>query len=122
MRVSVSVGSAYYDGENWDDVVAYVVAADRLGVMDKAPDELIPALWAEAARALDLGDMQPAAARINKERRATFDQSPEGVAKRPAARTPIANLMLAGDCTRTGLPATIEGAIRSGEVAARLAS
>jgi F420-dependent oxidoreductase-like protein len=32
MRVSVSVGSAYYDGENWDDVVSYVVAADRLGV------------------------------------------------------------------------------------------
>lgn len=32
MRVSVSVGSAYYDGENWDDTVAYVQAADRLGV------------------------------------------------------------------------------------------
>jgi len=32
MRVSVSVGSAYYDGENWDDLVAYVQAADRLGV------------------------------------------------------------------------------------------
>ena len=32
MRISVSVGSAYYDGENWDDVVAYVKAADRLGV------------------------------------------------------------------------------------------
>jgi alkanesulfonate monooxygenase SsuD/methylene tetrahydromethanopterin reductase-like flavin-dependent oxidoreductase (luciferase family) len=32
VRVSVSVGSAYYDGENWDDVVSYVVAADRLGV------------------------------------------------------------------------------------------
>jgi len=32
MKVSVSVGSAYYDGENWDDVVAYVKAADRLGL------------------------------------------------------------------------------------------
>lgn len=32
MRVSVSVGSAYYDGENWSDVVTYVQAADRLGV------------------------------------------------------------------------------------------
>jgi F420-dependent oxidoreductase-like protein len=32
MRTSVSVGSAYYDGENWDDVVAYVQAAERLGV------------------------------------------------------------------------------------------
>lgn len=32
MRVAVSVGSAYYDGENWGDVVEYVQAADRLGV------------------------------------------------------------------------------------------
>lgn len=32
MKVAVSVGSAYYDGENWDDVVTYVRAADRLGV------------------------------------------------------------------------------------------
>ena len=32
MRISISVGSAYYDGSNWDDVVAYVKAADQLGV------------------------------------------------------------------------------------------
>ena len=32
MKVAVSVGSAYYDGESWDDLVEYVKAADRLGV------------------------------------------------------------------------------------------
>lgn len=32
MKISVSVGSAYYDGENWQDIVDYVKAADRLGV------------------------------------------------------------------------------------------
>lgn len=32
MKISVSVGSAYYDGENWPDIVEYVKAADRLGV------------------------------------------------------------------------------------------
>lgn len=32
MKISISVGSAYYDGENWGDLVAYVQAADRLGV------------------------------------------------------------------------------------------
>ena len=32
MRISISVGSAYYDGEHWNDLVDYVVAADRLGV------------------------------------------------------------------------------------------
>ncbi len=103
------------------DVVSLTIsAADRLGVMDQAPADLIPELWAEAARALNLGDTTFVAARINKERRATFDQSPEGVARRPDARTPIKNLVLAGDSTRTGLPATIEGAVRSGETGARL--
>lgn len=32
MRISVSVGSAYYNGENWGDLVEYVQAADRLGL------------------------------------------------------------------------------------------
>ncbi|MEL7157283.1 MAG: LLM class flavin-dependent oxidoreductase [Actinomycetota bacterium] len=32
MRVAISVGSAYYNGENWEDIVSYVKAADRLGV------------------------------------------------------------------------------------------
>lgn len=104
------------------DVVSLTVsAADRLGLMGRAPEELIPVLWAEAARALNL-TRPHGAARVNKERRATFDQSPAGNARRPAARTPLANLALAGDATATGLPATIEGAIRSGETAARLAA
>ena len=32
MKVSISVGSAYYDGSNWEGLVEYVQAADRLGV------------------------------------------------------------------------------------------
>jgi len=58
---------------------------------------------------------------IVKERRATFDATPEQDAKRPKAQTAWNNLILAGDWTDTGLPATIEGAIRSGETAAKLA-
>ena len=56
--------------------------------------------------------------RIVKERRATFAQTPAAAAGRPGAGTPWANLHLAGDWTATGLPATIEGAVRSGEQAA----
>ncbi|MEM7056977.1 MAG: hydroxysqualene dehydroxylase HpnE [Pseudomonadota bacterium] len=104
------------------DVVSLTVsAADRLGVMDKAPDDLIPLLWAETAQALNLSGGYKTA-RVNKERRATIDQSPAEAAKRPSARTPLENLVLAGDATDTGLPATIEGAIRSGETAAQLAA
>jgi uncharacterized protein with NAD-binding domain and iron-sulfur cluster len=58
---------------------------------------------------------------IVKEKRATFAATVEQDAKRPAAKTAWTNLVLAGDWTQTGLPATIEGAIRSGFKAADLA-
>ncbi len=105
------------------DVASVTIsAASALGVAGEAGDELIPELWSATARALGLGPgARYEAARINKERRATFDQSPAGVAKRLAPRTALANLVLAGDATATGLPATIEGAVRSGERAAALA-
>ena len=106
------------------DVASLTVSAsDALGLDREDPATLLPRLWDETRRALGLPDeMQYVAARLNKERRATFDQSPAGEARRPGARTALANLWLAGDATDTGLPATIEGAIRSGETAARLAA
>jgi zeta-carotene desaturase len=55
---------------------------------------------------------------VMREADATFACDPEAEALRPAARTPIAGLFLAGDWTATGLPATIEGAVRSGVRAA----
>jgi squalene-associated FAD-dependent desaturase len=57
--------------------------------------------------------------RVVKEKRATFAATAEQELRRPEARTSMAaNLALAGDWTDTGLPATIEGAIRSGRSAA----
>lgn len=97
-----------------------ISAADALGFMTADPDELARDLWAEVRQGLRRPDLTFATCRINKERRATFDQSPSGVARRPTARTPFSNVFLAGDATQTGLPATIEGAIRSGETAAGL--
>jgi squalene-associated FAD-dependent desaturase len=55
---------------------------------------------------------------VIKERWATFSPSCEAEALRPPARTPVKGLYLAGDWTATGLPATIEGAVRSGYAAA----
>jgi zeta-carotene desaturase len=57
-------------------------------------------------------------AHVVKEVRATFSARPGLEARRPAARTGIPNLFLAGDWTRTGWPATMEGAVRSGYLAA----
>jgi uncharacterized protein with NAD-binding domain and iron-sulfur cluster len=59
---------------------------------------------------------------IVKERRATFAATPQQNRLRPPAATAWPNLFLAGDWTATGLPATIEGAIRSGNTAAKLAT
>jgi squalene-associated FAD-dependent desaturase len=56
---------------------------------------------------------------VQREPAATFASTPELEALRPGPVTPIPGLYLAGDWTATGLPATIEGAVRSGERAAR---
>ncbi len=56
-----------------------------------------------------------------RERRATFLATPKADRARPGADSGLPGLMLAGDWTATGLPATLEGAVRSGEAAAELA-
>ena len=55
---------------------------------------------------------------VVKEPRATFLGRPGQAARRPGPASPIRNLFLAGDWTATGLPATLEGAVRSGDEAA----
>jgi zeta-carotene desaturase len=73
----------------------------------------------------ELGEFFPVArdaklekAHVVKEVRATFSARPGLEAYRPIAQTPLANLVLAGDWTRSGWPATMEGAVRSGYLAA----
>jgi squalene-associated FAD-dependent desaturase len=53
------------------------------------------------------------------EKRATFSPLPGVDRLRPTQRTGVDNLFLAGDFTRTGWPATMEGAVRSGYLAAQ---
>jgi hydroxysqualene dehydroxylase len=102
-----------------DDVVSVTVsAADRL--LAEAAEPLAAHLWAEVSRVLDLRGPLPAF-RVVKERRATIAATAASERLRPPARTPFRSLVLAGDWTRTGLPATLESAVRSGEAAARLA-
>jgi zeta-carotene desaturase len=73
----------------------------------------------------ELGEFFPAVraakvekAHVIKEVRATFSAAPGTEAKRPGVETPVKNLFLAGDWTRSGWPATMEGAVRSGYIAA----
>jgi zeta-carotene desaturase len=57
-------------------------------------------------------------AHVVKEVRATFSATPGVEQLRPGTRTALPNLFLAGDWTRSGWPATMEGAVRSGYLAA----
>jgi squalene-associated FAD-dependent desaturase len=66
-------------------------------------------------------DFRPVRAHVVRERHATLSLTPEVERARPDATTALPNLFLAGDWVRTGLPATIEGAVAAGMRAAQLA-
>ncbi len=104
-----------------DDVISLTVSASHAIGLDDVPNkEVVDRLWRETQIGLDIQNMPYEAVRVIRERRATPDQSPGAVAKRVKAETQYVNLTLAGDHTDTGLPATIEGSIRSGDKAASL--
>ena len=103
------------------DGVASVTVSAGEAIVDEQAEKIAVRMWPEAARVLDLGAWSLPPYRVVKEKRATFAQTPAEIARRPAAVTKWKNLFLAGDWTATGLPATMEGAVRSGETAARLA-
>jgi hypothetical protein len=102
-----------------DRISVTVSAADA--IVDEPREALAIRIWDDVCRALQIAAPLPSW-QIVKEKRATFAATPAQDALRPAARTSVRNLFLAGDWTRTGLPATLEGAIRSGDTAAHLAA
>src|SRR5205085_3228676 len=78
-----------------------------------AHEELLGAVPAARAATLVRGS-------VIREPRSTFSLAP-GQPPRPRTETAVNGLWLAGDWIDTGLPATIEGAVRSGHRAADLA-
>ena len=90
-------------------------AANRMA--DDAVENIVAAVWQDVRRVLNLPEAMPVW-RVVKERRATFAATAAQERRRPGAFVGLENLALAGDWTATGLPGTIEGAVRSGMVAA----
>lgn len=99
-----------------DRLSVTVSCADRL--LDEDREVLATTFWGDIRRALGIEAPLPPW-QIVKEKRATFAATPEQEKRRPGTRTRWPNLVLAGDWTATGLPATIEGSLQSGFAAAR---
>ena len=103
-----------------DHVSVTISAANNM--VDDPARSIAALVWPNVVDALGLPaamkDQMPPY-RVVKEKRATFAATARQDVRRPeAAAEMAANLVIAGDWTDTGLPATIEGAIRSGRTAA----
>jgi len=100
----------------FDDRISVTISgADRF--LQHKREEIAQMIWHDVKRVADIAaDLPPW--QIVRERRATFAATPSQNARRPGVRTAWRNLALAGDWTDTGLPATIESAVRSGNRAA----
>ncbi|MDB5504915.1 MAG: hypothetical protein JWR89_4817 [Tardiphaga sp.] len=94
-----------------------ISGADRL--IDVPREQLAQQIWDDICKVADITAELPPW-QIVRERRATFEATPGQNALRPGPVTKFKNLFLAGDWTDTGLPATIEGSVRSGDRAADL--
>jgi squalene-associated FAD-dependent desaturase len=103
-----------------------LVSSGAAPLVERTNAELIALAYEELASALPVPNVANVARRaqvlrasVVREPRATFSLAP-GQPARPATATPVRGFYLAGDWTDTGLPATIEGAVRSGHRAANL--
>jgi len=96
-----------------------LVASGARGLAAASPDDVLAEARSVLARHVPQALASPwLDALVTKEREATFAAAPQEQRARPGTATPIPNLFLAGDWTDTGLPATLESAILSGERAA----
>ncbi|HWF36907.1 MAG TPA: hydroxysqualene dehydroxylase HpnE [Candidatus Acidoferrales bacterium] len=112
-----------------DEICGPRSAGQYLQLVISASYDLVPRTRQEIIELCrrELADVLPATrdakvrkATVIKEVHATFSPGPGVDRWRPAQNIGIDNLFLAGDWTRTGWPATMEGAVRSGYLAAEV--
>jgi hydroxysqualene dehydroxylase len=95
-----------------------MVSSGAAAMVGLSNDELIDKASGELFEAMpELRDVRLTAAAVVREPRATFSLA-VGQPVRPSTETPVRGLLLAGDWIDTGLPGTIESAVRSGHRAA----
>ncbi len=105
-------------GDSGGQYLQLVISASY-GLLQKPRQEIVDICLAEVRHALPRArEAQLARSTVIKEAAATFSPEPGVDRWRPPQETRIGGLFLAGDWTRTGWPATMEGAVRSGYLAA----
>jgi squalene-associated FAD-dependent desaturase len=97
-----------------------IVISDADYLVDKSKEEIIKLVIYELTQYTNVKEENILQYKIIKEKRATFVPGVSTIDKRPNSKTSIKNLFLAGDWTNTGLPSTIESAVKSGRIAAEL--
>lgn len=97
-----------------------IVISDADSLVDKSKEEIIKLVIHELVQYTNIKEESILQYKIIKEKRATFVPGVSKIDKRPNSKTSIKNLFLAGDWINTGLPSTIESAVKSGRIAAEL--
>lgn len=97
-----------------------LVKSDADSLMDKSKEDIFELVKRELFRYCFIEQDDITGYRIIKEKRATFIPSNEILNKRPGPLTAVNGLVIAGDWTNTGLPSTIESAVKSGRIAAEV--
>jgi zeta-carotene desaturase len=95
-----------------------IVISDANYLADKSKEEIYDLVTEELLQFTSITRENILKYKIIKEKRATFVPAIETLNMRPNSKTSIKNLFLAGDWTNTGLPSTIESAVKSGRIAA----
>ena len=97
------------------------VVSNATSFLDRPKDETLERVLSDLRRLIpEAKEAKVLHSVIVMERDATISQTPDTDSIRPGPVTPYRNFFLSGDWTDTGLPATIEGAVRSGRRAARI--
>ena len=86
--------------------------------LNHSKDDIFEIVTLELSKFMNIQKRDVTHYKVIKEKRATFIPSNSIVNKRPGTGTEISNFCLAGDWIDTGLPSTIESAVKSGRIAA----
>ena len=119
-KASPESGKPSEEPHDWSGAYVSLVISGAHAHIGRSREELQALALSELRELVPgAGDARLVHALVIKERLATFSPRPEAEDARPPATTPVRGLYLAGDWTSTALPATIEGAVKSGYTAAQ---